>query len=138
MFPDSDCRDPSARLPKVLIVDDVPQVRQDLWTLLELSGAMAVVGEAANGQEAIVQVEKLRPEIVLMDLEMPLMDGFEAARSIKARWPSCRVIAFSVHSDPLAREKARRAGVDGFVEKGASLAEMLRNMQAPATNDFNT
>jgi DNA-binding NarL/FixJ family response regulator len=122
------------RLARVLVVDDVAQVRQDLRLLLELSGAVVVAGEAANGQEAIFQVEALRPDVVLMDLEMPVMDGYEATRQIKARWPACRVIAFSVHSHLPAREKARGAGVDGFIEKGASLVEMLQSMETPATH----
>ena len=125
------------RLARVLVVDDAPRVRQDLRLLLELSGAVVVAGDAANGQEAIDQVEALRPDIVLMDLDMPVMDGYEATRQIKARWPACRVIAFSVHSHLPAREKARRAGVDGFIEKGASLAEMLQSLETPATNHHN-
>lgn len=110
---------------RVLIVDDMPQVRRDLRLLLELSGDLEVVGEAANGREAIRQAAALRPEVVLMDLEMPVMDGYEASREIKMRWPACRVIAFSVHSYPGAREKARQAGADDFIEKGAPLSMIL-------------
>jgi DNA-binding NarL/FixJ family response regulator len=121
------------RLARVMVVDDAPQVRQDLRLLLELSGAVVVAGEAADGQEAIIQVEALRPDIILMDLDMPVMDGYEATRQIKARWPACRVIAFSVHSHLPAREMARRAGMDGFIEKGASLAEMLQRITSCAS-----
>ncbi len=116
---------------RVLIVDDVPQVRQDLRLLLELSGEVDVVGEAANGQEAIRQAEVLQPDAVLMDLEMPVINGYEATRQIKARWPGCRVIAFSVHSYPQARQKASRAGADDFLEKGAPLCQILQTMGLP-------
>ncbi len=115
---------------RVLIVDDVPQVRQALRQLLELSGEVEVVGEAANGREAICQVADLRPELVLLDLEMPQMNGYEACSEIKIRRPDCWVIAFSVHSYPEAREKARRAGADDFIEKGAPLAQILQRIKA--------
>ena len=111
--------------PSVLIVDDVQQVRQDLRLLLELSGEVVVVGEAANGREAITQAEALRPQVILMDLEMPEMDGFEAARRITACFPGCQVIALSVHSYPQARQLAINSGMEGFIEKGAPLAEIV-------------
>jgi DNA-binding NarL/FixJ family response regulator len=116
--------------PRVLIVDDVPQVRQDLRLLLELSGSLEIVGEAASGQDAITQIEINYPDVVLMDLEMPLMDGYEATRQIKARWPNRRVIAFSVHSYAMARQKAIQAGCDGFIEKGASLDMILDTLKS--------
>jgi DNA-binding NarL/FixJ family response regulator len=111
---------------RILIVDDMPMVRQDLRLLLELSGEQEVVGEAAEGREAVLQAEALHPEVVLMDLEMPVMDGYEASRQIKTRWPACRVIALSMHSYPQARQKASQAGVDAFIEKGAPLSKILR------------
>ncbi len=114
---------------RILIVDDMPQVRQDLRLLLELSGELAVVGEAASGEEAIAQVKALRPQVILMDLSMPGMDGYEATRQIKINFPECRVIALSVHSYPQARQKASLAGVDGFIEKGTTLHEILETIQ---------
>ncbi|HEX9013953.1 MAG TPA: response regulator transcription factor [Anaerolineaceae bacterium] len=118
---------PSAHAPlRVLIVEDVPQVRQALSLLLELSGELEIAGEASNGQEAVARVEALLPDVILMDLRMPVMDGYEAARLIKSRWPTCRVIAFSIHGDEVTRQKARRAGIDGFLEKGAPVAAILQ------------
>jgi DNA-binding NarL/FixJ family response regulator len=116
---------------RVLIVDDAPQVRQDLHLLLDLSGEVEVVGEAADGREALSLTEALQPDAVLMDLEMPRMDGYEATRTIKVRWPDCRVIAFSVHAYPEARQRAARAGLDDFVEKGASLCQILWALSRP-------
>jgi DNA-binding NarL/FixJ family response regulator len=110
---------------RVLIVDDVPKVRADVGALLKLQGGIEVAGEAANGLEAVEQIQKLRPEVVLMDLEMPLLDGYEATRQIKAVYPACRVVALTVHGYPAARQKARQAGVDDFVEKGAPLDELV-------------
>ena len=110
---------------RVLIVDDMPHVRQDLCALLTLAGGIQVVGEAADGDEAIHQCELLCPDVVLMDLEMPVTDGYTAARQIKSVCPGSRVIALTVHSYPEARARACDAGVDEFVVKGAPLDELM-------------
>jgi DNA-binding NarL/FixJ family response regulator len=115
----------------ILIVDDGEQVRRDLRMTLELMEGLEVVGEAADGLEALHQAEKFSPDVVLMDLEMPRMDGFEAARRIKDRRLARGVVALTVYSDDSARERADRAGVDAFVEKGASiqtLSEIIRQV----------
>ena len=111
---------------KVLIVDDVPQVRRELGNILPLVGDFEVVGEATHGREAIQQAEALQPQVILMDLEMPVMDGYEATRQIKARYPSCRVIALSVHAYKAAQQKAFQAGVDGFIVKGAPVETLVQ------------
>ncbi len=124
---------PDCRALRVLIVDDVPQVRQELRGLLQLTGELEVVGEAANGLEAISQAEALRPDVVVMDLEMPVMDGYEATRQIKTRRPACRVVALTIHGGETERQRAFQAGADSFVVKGApleTLMEAIRN--APA------
>jgi len=112
--------------PRVLIVDDMPQVCQELRLLLSLTGELEIVGEAANGAEAISQVEALCPDAVVIDLEMPVMDGCEAARQIKAHWPACRVIALTVHDYEAARQRAFQAGVDIFMVKGAPVAALVQ------------
>jgi len=121
---------PNCRALRVLIVDDMPQVRQELRGLLQLSGELEVVGEAANGLEAITQAEALRPDVVVMDLEMPVMDGYEATRQIKSYQPAPLVVILSVHAGPGERERAREAGADGFVVKGASYQILLNAILA--------
>jgi two-component system response regulator DesR len=119
---------PSAPAPRglrLLIVDDNPHVRRDLSQLLALTGDLQIAGEAADGAEALRQAELLHPDVILLDLEMPVMDGYSAARQLKVRWPGCRVVALSVHSYPAARQKAALAGCDAFIEKGAALQEIL-------------
>ena len=111
---------------RVLIVDDSPQVRRELRTLLPLAGNIEIVGEAADGLEAVRLAEALRPHVILMDLEMPVMDGYQAARQIKARCPSCRVVALTVYGDPDSRTQAAQAGVDVFLVKGVSLEALVQ------------
>jgi DNA-binding NarL/FixJ family response regulator len=122
--------DPDYHALRVLIVDDVPQVRQELRGLLQLTSELEVVGEAANGLEAISQAKALRPDVVVMDLEMPVMDGFEATRLIKSCGPAPRVVILSVHASPEEQQCAQEAGADGFVVKGASYQILLNAILA--------
>jgi DNA-binding NarL/FixJ family response regulator len=115
---------------RVLIADDNPQVRQELRTLLPLAGDIEIVGEAADGQEAIRLAHVLLPDVVLMDLEMPALDGYEATRQIKAGSPSCRVVALTVHGYEAARQKAMQAGVDLFLVKGAAVESLVQAISA--------
>ncbi len=119
---------PTNRKPhpmRVLIVDDLPHVRQELRTLLQLTDEVQVVGEAMNGQQAITQAEKFRPDVIVMDLEMPVMDGITAAREIKAHGWANRIIMLSVHADTDAMQRARDAGVDVFVDKASHFEKLL-------------
>jgi DNA-binding NarL/FixJ family response regulator len=113
---------------KILLVDDVESVRWDLRTILTLSGDLEIVGEATNGLEAMRLTESLQPDVVLMDLEMPLMDGYEATRLIKALCPSCRIVALTVHSYDEARKKANRSGVDAFIVKGTPVVNIVQSI----------
>jgi DNA-binding NarL/FixJ family response regulator len=111
---------------RVLIVDDSAQVRQELRTLLPLAGDIEIVGEAADGREAIRLAQALQPDVVLMDLEMPVLDGYEATRQIKAGFPACRVVALTVHGYGGARQKASQSGVDVFLVKGGSVETLMQ------------
>ena len=110
---------------RVLLVDDSAQVRRELRAMFDLCEGITVAGEAAQGEEALAQEEALSPDVVLMDLAMPVMDGCEAARRIKARRPGCRIVALSIHAGEEDRRLAALAGVDAFVVKGAPLQELL-------------
>jgi DNA-binding NarL/FixJ family response regulator len=112
---------------RVIIVDDIPQVLEDLGVLLELDPRLEIVGKADNGLEAVRLVETLHPELILMDLEMPVMDGFKAASVIKSIRPACTIVAHSIHTEPDDKERAVAAGFDLFIEKGTPLDGVLQS-----------
>jgi DNA-binding NarL/FixJ family response regulator len=113
---------------RVLLVDDVSQARRDLRAALTLSGDIEIVGEAADGLEAIRLAQLLSLDVILMDLEMPRLDGYEATRRIKACYPECRVVALTVHDYESAREKAKQSGVDAFLVKGAPVKTIVQTI----------
>jgi DNA-binding NarL/FixJ family response regulator len=113
----------------LLIVDDLEHVRQGLRTILELAGDLKVVGEASNGLEAIQLVNQLRPDVVLMDLVMPQIDGLEATQRIKAQHPETGVVMISIHDDEETREQAKKAGVDAFLAKGTDTDALIQTIQ---------
>ncbi len=100
-------------------MDDSAHVRSELRQLLELSGVVEIVGEAGDGLEAVRLAGELTPDAIVMDIEMPIMDGYEATRIIKARTPAPRVVILSVHAG-LAEQKALASGANCFVVKGAN------------------
>jgi DNA-binding NarL/FixJ family response regulator len=108
---------------RVLIVDDRAQTREGLKALLATAPPVQVVGEAADGKEALALVEKYRPDVVLMDASMPVMDGLEATRLVKAQWPEVRVIVLTIHT--ALRAEALAAGADAFLVKGCPVGELL-------------
>jgi DNA-binding NarL/FixJ family response regulator len=123
----------------VLIVDDMLQVRRELSTVLPLAGEAAglqitIVGEAADGQEAICQAQAVLPDVVLMDLAMPGLDGFGATQAIKAALPAVKVVALTVLDFATAGLKARQAGADGFIEKGAPVTEIIQAIRRSSTS----
>lgn len=101
-------------------MDDHQDVLKDLKLLLELSSDIEIVGEAGNGWEAVHLAAALQPDVVLMDLEMPIMDGYQATRQIKLQKCSTRVIILSVHASANEKELAQASGADEFVVKGCS------------------
>lgn len=111
---------------RILIVDDMPDVRRELTMWLELSGRLEIAAEARNGVEAIQKAEELQPDVIVMDLEMPVMDGYKAALKIKTLYPHSRIIALSVHDNAAARQRARDAGMEEFVVKGARFDSILQ------------
>lgn len=115
---------------KVLIVDDHTLVRDGIRALLALVSDVKVVGEAANGREALEQVEKLTPDIVLMDLAMPIMNGLEATRRIRKKFPGTKVLVLTQYEDREYIIPTIEAGARGFVSKMAAFSELATAIQA--------
>ncbi len=109
---------------RVLITDDKHSARQGLKALLDRIPEIAVVGEAANGQEAVDLTAVHHPDVVLMDIQMPQIDGLEATRRIKSQSPQVKIIILTIH--PQYRRQALAAGADAFLLKGGT-AESLWN-----------
>lgn len=111
---------------RILLVDDHPLVRNGLRALLSSVPDLAVVGEAANGQEAIAQALELQPDIILMDLHMPELNGVEATRQIVQASPRTGILVLTMLEDDASVFAAMRAGARGYLLKGADQAEVLR------------
>jgi DNA-binding NarL/FixJ family response regulator len=122
------------KLHRILIVDDAPAVRESLgWLLLDQPG-FAVVGDAADGSEALRQALRLNPDLVILDIEMPDTDGFVVTRQLKALPRPPLVVLLSIHSDDLSKQRGAQAGCDAFVEKGMgwpNLLAVLRDVLKP-------
>ena len=111
---------------RVLIADDRSRSRDGLRALLITSPAVEVVAEATNGREAVNLTQEHRPDVVLMDALMPIMDGLEAARIIKREWPDTKVVMLTMYAS--YEIEALAAGVDGFLIKGFEAEELLRTI----------
>ena len=111
---------------RILLVDDHPLVRNGLRALLASVADMTVVGEASNGEEAIAQAAELQPDIILMDLHMPGLNGIEATRRIVQVHPHIGILVLTMLEDDASVFAAMRAGARGYLLKGADQADVLR------------
>ena len=110
---------------RLVLVDDQATVRQGLKMRLLLEPDISVVGEASSGKDALVLVQQLRPDVVLMDIEMPDMDGIAATTALHRIVPQSATVMLSIHGDNVTRAQARTAGAKSFVEKLGSTEELL-------------
>jgi NarL family two-component system response regulator LiaR len=115
---------------RVLIVDDHAVVREGLRTFLELQDGIAVAGEAADGEQAVMQAEALRPDVVLMDLVMPRLDGVGAMRELRRRLPDTRVIVLTSFAEDERLLPAIQAGAAGYLLKNVAPPELARAIRA--------
>jgi|SRR5579862_9326873 two-component system, NarL family, response regulator NreC len=114
------------RVPhRVLIVDDNALLRSLLRTCIEKDSDWKVCGDAENGKEAVTKVEELNPDVVILDLQMPVMNGLEAARRIHAMFPQTAMLMFTIHDSPQLLDEARAAGIRDVISKTDQLTERL-------------
>jgi DNA-binding NarL/FixJ family response regulator len=121
--------------PRVLLADDHPVYRGGLRMMLESTGRVEVVGSAADGAEAVALARQLRPSVVVMDLQMPVLDGVEATRRIVADRPETAVLALTMHEDDENLLAAMLAGARGYLVKGADQEQILRAITAVAAGE---
>ncbi|CAM2770023.1 hybrid sensor histidine kinase/response regulator transcription factor [Paenibacillus taichungensis] len=128
--------EPKDEVIRLLVVDDQPFIRESLRTLLEEQQDLQVVGTAEDGEQAIELCRQVQPQLVLMDLEMPNMDGISASRKIKELWPDIRILILTTFEDTQQALEAMRSGVDGYLLKSMQpldLAETIRTVYRRGT-----
>jgi len=123
-------------MTKILIVEDNHRARLALKALVSQQAGINVISEASNGQEAILKIKNQIPDIVIMDVQMPVMDGLEATKAIKSKWSQIKIIILTMYPDYQA--DAMKAGADAFLLKGCPVEEMmsvLRGFQTVKTGN---
>jgi two-component system response regulator NreC len=123
------------RKTRILLADDHAVVRQGFKMLLSAQPDMEIVGEAANGREAVESAESLRPDVVVMDVAMPELNGIEATRRLAASAPHTRVIALSMHKDSVYVREILRAGARGYLLKDSGAEDLVSAIRAVAKGE---
>ena len=119
---------------RVLVADDQGLVREGLMTLLDAAPGIEPVGAASDGAQAVALCAELLPDVVLMDLRMPNMDGVEATRQIREAHPDIEIVVLTTHADEASILEALGAGARGYLTKDAGIAEISRAVQAAAAH----
>jgi len=110
---------------KVMVVEDQPQILKSLIKLLNESPEVEVIGSALSGEAALLELTKLRPDVILQDLGLPRMSGIEVTREVKRRWPGVEVLVFTVFDEEEKVIEAVKAGASGYLLKGASASKVV-------------
>ncbi len=119
---------------RVLIADDHPAMRHSLAQALQLESGMEVIGEASDGGSAVQMARRLRPDVVLMDVVMPRLNGIEATRRITQECPDVRVIGLSVHDSKAYADRMLRAGACAYLLKDCEMADLVQAVEAATHN----
>jgi DNA-binding NarL/FixJ family response regulator len=122
---------------RILLADDHQMLRDGLRLLIDAQPNMRVVGEAANGHEALAKARELAPDLVVMDLSMPEMNGLEATQRLKAELPQIRILALTAHEDELYLAQLCKAGAAGYVLKRSAADELLEAITTVADGELH-
>jgi DNA-binding NarL/FixJ family response regulator len=114
---------------KILLVDDQPVVLEGLKMLFALESDLHVVGEANDGPKALELFAETRPDVVVMDLELPVMDGIKTTKALRKQDPETKVIMLSINADPVSQARAREAGAIAYVEKRDGAARLIKEIR---------
>jgi len=120
---------------RILLADDHGVVRQGFKMILDAQADMEIVGEAANGREAVEQAERLKPDIVVMDVAMPELNGIEATRRLAESAPHVRVLVLSMHKDSVYVRETLRAGARGYLLKDSGANDLVAAVRAVASGE---
>src|SRR3977135_1627707 len=123
------------RKTRILLADDHAVVRKGFRLILNQEPDLEVVGEAGDGQEATKLALNLRPDVVVIDIGMPVVNGVEATRRIMEDWPECQVLILSMHKDPVDVREPLRAGARGSLRKDSIDEDLLRAIRSVATGE---
>jgi DNA-binding NarL/FixJ family response regulator len=122
----------------ILIVDDSPSIRRSLRTVFEQQPDWVVCGEAEDGYEGIDKAKILRPDLIVIDLAMPRLNGISASRMLKKLIPTTPIVMFTAFTNPCFRKAAFVAGLDAFVEKAEGAASLVRSIQRLFSSELPT
>jgi CheY-like chemotaxis protein len=115
---------------RILIADDFPTILELVKNILNAYPGFEVVGEARDGQHAVALAEALKPDVIVLNVTMPMMSGFEAARRIRNRFPDCAIVILSSHKDDQFIAEARKAGAKGYIEKSTADEQLVRAIES--------
>ncbi len=117
-------------MPTVLIVDDSSSVRKAVRAIFEAEPEFTVTGEGVNGLDAIAKAEELLPDLIVLDLSMPIMNGLEAGEILKSRWPAVPIFVLTAHGGPEVDRAARTAGIDAVFSKDKDMPRLIASARA--------